>query len=181
MRKRRELLLGVHSFYEYQKAKREAKQAPTTETPKPRSWMDVLMPAEEPKAAEARADILRPEFRRRFATLDANEYWDVGAIWNHVANERRNPLYRGEPFVVDAVTLPNPRRDIQASEMVTFFRIPQTAYQGLSAEATLRTVLLPFLEEIERSINSYKPYVVPGLIRFEMTDDGSLILTYYDR
>lgn len=180
MRKRRGLLLGVHSFYEYQKAKRAAKQAPTTETPMPRSWMDVLKPAEEPQPAP-RTDILRPEFRRRFATLDANEYWDIGAVWNHVANERRNPVYRGGPFVVDVVTLANPDRSVQASEMINFFRIPQAAYQGLSVDETLRTVLLPFLEEIERSVNSYKPYVVPGLIRFEMTDDGALILTYYER
>lgn len=185
MRRFSRFTLGAYSFYDYHKARRqEQEQQASGQVPpsKIKSLIDILK-AEERKPTEAtRTEILRPEFRRRMVTLDANEYWDLDRMWNHVAETRRNPIYRGGPFIVDAVTMPNPDLRVQVGESIEFFRIPPSVYQNLSSvDEVLKTVLLPFIEQVEQSINAYKPYVVPGGIRFEMTPDGSLVLTYYDR
>jgi hypothetical protein len=102
-------------------------------------------------------------------------------IWNHVGKMRSAPGYRGEPFVVDVLTLAAKDLSQSAGEISQFLKIPSSAFEGLSLDAAWKQVIGPFIERLEVGMNRTKPFIITGVLRFEVDDEGKLLLVYQDR
>jgi len=135
-------------------------------------------PGEAPKAPLPSKDVFQ---RKGYGAVDPNEYLLMPQIWNYVGQMRSAPGYRGEPFVVDVLTLAVKDLGQSAGEISQFFKIPASAFQGLSLDAAWKQVIGPFIESLEVGMNRTKPFIITGVLRFEVDDEGKLLLVYQDR
>lgn len=182
--------MGVEgpSFYEYQQKKKAGENpVPPAGPPRKKSMFETIFgaPLEEkatgpavtpPPTHESR---MRPGYQRRgMSFVDPNQWFAVPEIWNYVHETRSQ--FRGQTFIVTVLTQPAAELKQAAVEVIQFFGIPLSAYEGLTIEQTWQNVIGPFFDDIESAINQMKPFTVPGSIRFDMVD-GSLVLVYQDR
>lgn len=182
--------MGVEgpSFYREQQERRQREQEaqgrdqPKSQEPAPKhqaSMWDFLPHAGKvptPAAAQEQAFV-----RRGYGTVDPNQWLDVPAIWNYVGQVRAQPSYRGEFFIVDVLSPPAPDLNQAAAEISQFFRMPAESFQGLSLDEAWKQVIGPFLESLEVAMNRVKPFIITGTLRFEIDEEGKLVLAYQDR
>lgn len=189
--------MGVEgpSFWREQQARREQEaeaQAKAREkqgrdqpkspdpAPKPQPSMWDFLPHAGPAPTPPQAQ--EPAFQRRgYGSVDPNQWLQVPAIWNYVGQIRAQPQYRGESFIVDVLTPAAPDLDQTATEIYHFFRMTAASFQGLNLEGAWKQVIGPFLESLEAAMNRAKPFTITGQIRFEIDEEGKLVLVYQDR
>ena len=187
--------MGVEgpSFWREQQERRQQEEAaaretqgrdqPKTQAPAPKrqasmwDWMKSSGSGEAPKAPLPQ-DVFH---RKGYGSADPNEYLMMPQIWNHVGKMRSAPGYRGEPFVVDILTLAVRDLNQSAGEISQFLKIPSSAFEGLSLDAAWKQVIGPFIESLEVGMNRTKPFIITGVLRFEVDDEGKLLLVYQDR
>jgi hypothetical protein len=185
---RRKPMMGVEgpSFFDFQQQKK-AEQKPGSVPPKKKFLESIFGPSPEQPPAGGPRPIsipegrLRPGFQHRgFGYVDPNQWFEVAGIWDFVQRTRSSGS--GWPvFVVDVLTRPTYNVSQSAGEIAQLFGIPASSFQGLSLEDYWTQVIGPFFENLERGINSMKPFTIPGSIRFDMNPEGSLLLVYQDR
>lgn len=187
--------MGVEgpSFYREQQERRrqeqEAKERqgrdqPKTQESQPKHQPSMWDAMFGPRPPAPPAPVTPPEqaFQRRgFGTVDPNEWFEVAAIWNYVAQVRALPQYKGQVFQVDILTPAAKDLNQAAAEVSQFFRMPASAFQGLSLDDAWKQVIGPFLESLEVGLNRVKPFAITGTLRFELDEEGKLVLAYQDR
>lgn len=141
-------------------------------------WMKSSGSGEAPKAPLPPQDAFQ---RSGYGSTDPSEYLMMPDIWNFVGKLRSAPGYRGEPFVVDVLTPAVKDLNQSAGEISQFFRIPASAFEGLTLDAAWKQVIGPFIESLEVGMSRTKPFAIPGVLRFEVDEEGKLLLVYQDR
>jgi hypothetical protein len=133
-------------------------------------------PMPEPPEAQ-----LRPGYQRRgVSAVDAGKWFEVPLIWEAIVKNR--PIFGGQKLILQALTrATNNDLTQSAGEVVQFFGIPISSFQGLTLDEVWLKVIGPFFEELERSLNQAKPFTIPGLVSFELNEVGQLTLVYKDR
>lgn len=119
--------------------------------------------------------------RRGYGLVDPTQWFEVAKIWDYVGRYRVQPQYRGQVFIVDVLTPPAPDLNQAAAEVSQFFRMPAASFQGLTLDDAWKQVIGPFLESLEVAMNRMKTFGISGQLRFEIDEEGKLVLAYQDR
>lgn len=179
--KRRGFLLGVDSSFfprSRKAAERLRRQSGKPGESRP-IWEHIIDPS---AASTEHPERMRPGFQPpAYVQPEPSQDLDLEKIWAFVDQTRRSPGYAGTPFAVRYLTRPTQYPEHALGEIVQFFGIPTSYYQGRSIEQVWSEILVPMFDEYAASMNRTKPFHLPGFLVFSMSPENELAVVYYER
>jgi hypothetical protein len=129
---------------------------------------------EKPKGQQG---LLRPSFVKR-SGINVSQWFEIEPLWEHVkAHVKDAP--RGRRIELPLVQITHPGLDeARAAYETAYFFDKVKEISNLDTKAAWDRVLLPFLDEVEETLNAKKPKELPGRLRFDVAPDSSLTLFY---
>lgn len=130
---------------------------------------------------------MRPGFQSYSSRWDDPEQWfEVRKLWDYVNEMRSTYHIRVFPLTVLTMSAVDPRynvvdMNVAVAQIAQFFGLPVSSFQGLTLQDAWTHVFEPFLNSLARAMNNAKPFMIPGYIKFDMDENGSLIIVYQEQ
>jgi len=111
------------------------------------------------------------------------QVFNLDKMFDHVRDMRKDPRFKamGNTGSVGVISPAGIDAWGKVLKTAQFFGIPEASFSRLPREEVWDKVIKPFLDEVERVLNSMKPAEIPGRFKFEGAASGIFGLLYTEK